>query len=515
MTSSSAQRPTTVLLSALGGEGGGVLSKWVVDAAEHHDLRVQFTSIPGVAQRTGATTYYIEIFPEAVGSGEGRAPVMALTPSPGNVDVMVSSELVEAGRAMLNGFVTPDRTTLIASNHRVFAVGEKTAMGDGRFNSDRVLAAARELAKTAVITDMGRLARETGSVINAVLLGALAATGVLPMSREAFEQAITQGGIAVEANLKGFAAGYATVRGGTVIEAPEDDTVKPVATKSAPFADRIARELPEPVQMTASLGVARARDYQSKRYARRYLDRLTDIVAADKEANGQVRGFALSVLVARRLATWMTYEDVIRVADLKTRRSRFDRVRREVGAGADQPVVVSDLLKPGPEEWASVMPGLLARPVMALARNPKWDRRLRFGMHLKTTSVSGFLMMWLLSKWRPLRPLSFRFGEEQALIERWLAAVKRTAGLNYELACEVAEAARLIKGYGDTHQRGTSNFHRLMAALPGVESHADGAARLKALCDAALADPEGTALTDALSQYNTGASVPPRAMAAE
>ena len=99
---------------------------------------MQSTSIPGVAQRTGATTYYLEVHPRA----GGTEPVMTLTPGPGDIDVMVASELLEAGRAMENGFISPERTTLIASTHRIYAVAEKAAMADGRYPADKVIEAA-------------------------------------------------------------------------------------------------------------------------------------------------------------------------------------------------------------------------------------------------------------------------------------------------------------------------------------------------------------------------------------
>jgi indolepyruvate ferredoxin oxidoreductase beta subunit len=181
------ERPITVLIAALGGEGGGVMAEWLIDAARHCGFPAQSTSIPGVAQRTGATTYYLEIFPaphEALG---GREPVMSLTPSPGNVDIMVASELIEAGRAMQNGFVTPERTTLIASTHRIYATLEKMHMGDGRFDSERVIGAGRQLARQAVLFDMRALAQQHGTVINAVLFGAMAGSSVLPLPREACE----------------------------------------------------------------------------------------------------------------------------------------------------------------------------------------------------------------------------------------------------------------------------------------------------------------------------------------
>src|SRR5438128_420402 len=207
------ERPITILIAALGGEGGGVMADWLMDAATESALPAQATSIPGVAQRTGATTYYLEIYPAKRSELGGREPVLSLTPSPGNVDVMVASELIEAGRAMTNGYVSPERTTLIASTHRIYATIEKMQMADGRFDSDKVLAAGKELAKKAVLFDMRKLAQESGTVINAVLFGAMAGSGVLPLARETCEQAIRRAGRGAEASLRGFAAGFEISRG--------------------------------------------------------------------------------------------------------------------------------------------------------------------------------------------------------------------------------------------------------------------------------------------------------------
>ena len=53
------ERSLTVLIAALGGEGGGVMADWLMHAATACAFPAQATSIPGVAQRTGATTYYL------------------------------------------------------------------------------------------------------------------------------------------------------------------------------------------------------------------------------------------------------------------------------------------------------------------------------------------------------------------------------------------------------------------------------------------------------------------------
>ncbi len=70
-------------------------------------------------------------------------------PTPGDVDVVMAAELMEAGRSVLRGLVTPDRTTLIASTHRAFAVVEKQAPGDGVADPDVVSLATEFAAKAS------------------------------------------------------------------------------------------------------------------------------------------------------------------------------------------------------------------------------------------------------------------------------------------------------------------------------------------------------------------------------
>jgi len=469
--------PINILIAALGGEGGGVMADWLMEAATASGYPAQATSIPGVAQRTGATTYYLEIFPQERKSLGGKEPVLSLTPSPGNVDIMVASELVEAGRAMQNGYVSPERTTLIASTHRIYATVEKMQMADGRFDSDKVIAAGGVLAKKAVMFDMRKLAQESGTVINAVLFGAMAGSGVLPLSREVCESAIRKGGRGAEASLRGFAAGF-DIAGGSR-RAPE----KAAAPKRATTVEEI---LP--------LAEDRLKDYQSDRYAEIYAERVKPFLAGDAR---------VAATVARHLATWMAYEDIIRVADLKTRASRFERVRREVGAKDGEPVVVIDYLKPGVEEFSSLLPYGLGKWVLTWAeKNGKLDA-YNVGMHIRTSGIFGYALVRSLAWLKPWRPYSYRYREEQQLIERWLALVGEAARRDATLAFEVAECARLIKGYGETHRRGKANFLAIVDALienPATSGISEQIKAIRTARDAALADPEGKALGSALGK---------------
>ena len=503
-------RTWTVLIAALGGEGGGVLSNWLVDVAAADGRRVQATSVPGVAQRTGATTYYLEIGPPGSAhervDGRDRGPGaifadsgMALLPTPGNVDLLVASELLEAGRAAQNGMITPDRTTVIGSTHRTFAIAEKSAMSDGRFDDERIRRAVRELSRRHVLTNLGRVAEQAGTVLSSVLLGAVAGSRALPFSRERVRAAIERSEIAVEANLRGFDAGYllfdetATEPSATGSEEASAAPKSEAATLRTPptLAARV-QGLPEPVREVARLGVERTVDYQDVRYGALYLDRIDRLLARTGAGDGApAHDLDIAREVARHLALWMCFEDIVRVADLKTRRSRIDRVRSEVRARPGQPVIITEYLKPGVDEWCSILPAWIARPVLRAADRGGWRRRLSVGIHVRTSSVSGFLLLWTLARLKPLRRGMHRFREEQSRIETWLERVAEAHATSAALALETARCANLVKGYGDTHERGVRNFGQTMACLADCARTSNPAASLRTLREAALADPEG------------------------
>lgn len=505
MTDAATDRPVTILVAALGGEGGGVLTNWLVRAAEIAGLKVQNTSIPGVAQRTGATTYYIEIFPTPLDRLDGSQPVLSLYPSVGDIDVMVASEIVEAGRAIQNGFISPDRTTLVASTHRIYAIGERGAMADGRFDSERIFEAARQRSRTALLDNFSAMAKAAGTSLNAVLLGVIAESGGLPVPREAFEQAIREQGIAVDANLRGFEIGVAYQPAPP--RAPEDVPKRQRDREAGAVEQRAKTEFPDAVQDILVEGVRRLVDYQNPAYAARYLDRLRPIHDVEAARGGDM---TLTREAARHLALWMSYEDIVRVAQLKAHPDRHGRVLDEIRAGPGEPVIVTEFFKPGIDEFCSVLPGFLARPILRLGERRGWMDRAYIGLHIKTTTITGFLMVWLLSKLRSWRPKTWRFGEEQTRIDTWLALVQRAAERDLACGLEVAECARLIKGYGDTHRRGSENYRRIVDEI--IEPVLAGDIREDRAADAiangraaALSDPSGKRLGEVIAAINAPA----------
>jgi indolepyruvate ferredoxin oxidoreductase, beta subunit len=494
------ERPIKLTIAALGGQGGGVLTDWLIEIAETNGYIVQSTSVPGVAQRTGATIYYLEFFPRASARAAGREPVMALMPVPGDVDCVLASELAEAGRAIQRGLVT-SKTTLIASTHRAYAIAEKSALGAGATDSQQLFELVRASAARAILFDMEASAQRHGSVISAVLLGAVSAARVLPFAKDAFTAAIDKSRIAVATNRAAFEEAYAQVeRGGLVslteprAQLPADIPERAATRELQGLLERI-RSLPVPLQPIVLAGTRRMLDYQDPGYAHLYLERIDEVVKLDAAA----QGYALSEAAARGLALWMTFEDTIRVAQLKTRAERTQRVRVEAGAAAGQLLGVTEFLRPRVAELAGTLPAALGSRVLRSPRLQRWMTRFTRGRQVRTRTVSGFLLLYLVAGLRRWRRATLRYREENARIAEWLERILSLAPQHYALAVELARAQRLIKGYGETHERGWRNFSALMAQLAWLAERSDGAPLMSRLQAAALADEEGTALAHELA----------------
>lgn len=483
---------------AVGGQGGGVLTGWIEELARTQGYVAQATSVAGVAQRTGATIYYIEMAPRG-----DQAPVFSLAPSAGDVDVVIAAEMMEVGRAILRGFVTPDRTTLIGSTHRMLAVSEKTAPGDGITDAAEVQAAAEIAAQKLVLADFERVAVTAGSVISASLFGALAGAGALPFAREAFEAAIRSGGRGVDASLRAFDAGFAAASRSTpppIAQAEDGATRRPRTPPRGPkkalqaWAALAARvdALPEAVHSMADAGLRKVVAFQDIAYGAEYLDRLEIALAADRS-----EAHELTRQCAKYLANAMAYDDVIRVADEKTRAARFARIHHEMGAPSV--MQLTDYTHPRGEEIVSMMPLRLARWIHAHPRVFAWiDRRVNKGRRLRTDRLWPYLQLWVIAGLRSSRRMSLRHANEVAHLESWMERALAAAKTNPALAVELIKARRLVKGYSDTHARGLSKFDHVMQGAALIAHLPDAADWARRLIAAALADEEGKALEGAL-----------------
>ncbi len=444
------RRPLTLLIGALGGQGGGVLTDWLVEAARLAGYPAQATSIPGVAQRTGATTYYFELFPE---KNPASYPIFCLFPSQGDVDLVAALEPMEAGKALQQGYVTRT-TTVITSINRIYSTAEKSVAGDGTVAAAPVLEALAKAAQRLVEVEGG----VAGTQLNAIMFGAVIGCGVLPLSVADGRAAIETKGLAVSGNLAGFERGVElVVKSKQLSVNSKQFTGNGVVYTSPPagFED-VMGGLPEVLRPLIGHSLARLVDYQDTDYARHYLARLEPVLVADRAAAGEEEDFRLTLAVAQRLAAWMSYEDVIRVAQLKTRPGRLARIREEVGAEADEPLRVTDYLSPGRTELLGVIPASLAR------RLPKDNGGNGRHYAWPTSTFLGFATLKFLSILKPLRQYTLTFAHEQAVIELWLQAVLATAARDYELALQVAETAVWARGYGEVRTRGLTHLETML-----------------------------------------------------
>ncbi|MDP2035428.1 MAG: indolepyruvate oxidoreductase subunit beta family protein [Polaromonas sp.] len=532
------QKPITLLICALGGEGGGVLTEWLVDIALASGYAAQSTSIPGVAQRTGATTYYLEVFPVPLAELAGKRPVFSLNPVPGALDGLISSELLETARQVGNGMASPQRTLVISSSSRTLTTAERMVPGDGRTDPAPLLQAIAGQSRATQVFDMGQMAKDSGTVVSAVMLGAIAGSGLLPFGRQAYEDAIRHGGKGAEASLRGFDRAFAQVsnKAPTLVASrtvlPPEGALPP---RGGPSAEQLAfvnellsneelpapaskgldadlaRMFPPPVHAMLALGHARMLDYQDRDYADLYVQRLQQVLRAEQLADpAAAQGYATTREMARWLALWMAFDDIVRVADLKSSASRWQRVFGEVKAEGGDLLQVYDHFKPGAPEFAALLPAGLA------ARVTRWDRqrvaagKASWALPLKigTHSVFGMVSLRLLASLKWLRVRGSRYATEQALITQWLDGVVRGTQIHWQLGHEIALCGRLIKGYGSTNERGKDNLMHVLEHLATGASFTSNEARAAAIAqarEAALTDEAGKALDQALVQHGAPA----------
>ena len=493
------ERPLSIAIVAMGGQGGGVLTNWIVELAEGHGWVAQSTSVPGVAQRTGATIYYVEMMKPGK---DGQKPVLAQMPTPGDVDVVIAAEYMEAGRSILRGIVTPDRTTLIASDHRSLSTIEKMAPGEGIADSGAVSDAIGVVAKRRIVFDMNRVAVENGSVISSALFGSLSASGALPFPRDDYHAVIRKSGKGVEASIRTFDAAASQVEAVNAGEGPapseQSDTLSDILPRSVanPRANallqRLCTELPAEVRALAFLGLKKVVDFQDVAYGEEYLETMADIVEKDTSVGGKDRAYKFSETAAKYLANAMVYDDLIRVADLKTREERRTRIANDLNLGDGHILGTTEFMHPRLEEISSTLPVGIANWLRRRRKFYKWlDRRIDKGRRVRTYSLSGFLLLYCLAGLKRLRLKSLRHAEETAHRNRWLQVASDALDSNYDLAVSILKVRRLIKGYSDTHARGHSKFDKVMQTIASVSHREDAALWADRLLRSALKDGAG------------------------
>lgn len=329
---------------------------------------------------------------------------------------------------------------------------------------------------------------------------------MLPWGIEEYHHAIKESGVGVDSSLAAFEAGRLAVIAAaakplTAAAWPDhrgtlDSSDYTLGAVPTALRARIESRFPAGLHELLGMAAARLSDYQDDAYAGLFLDRMERVAALDASPSHDA---GLMAATARALGLWMSFEDVMRVAQIKTRRGRAERIRREVQASPKDLVEVREFVKPRVEEICGTLPAGLGRRLLKSARAHRMLVRLTAGRRIATTSIGGFALLRSIAALRRFRRGSLRYQIENARIEAWLKQIAEFAPRNHDLAVELAECQTLVKGYGDTHEHGWTSFSQISSLAPSLVNDPAGAARLRALREAALADDNGAHLERAIS----------------
>lgn len=492
--------PIKIALLAVGGDGGSVLSNWIVKTAEDNGYWAQSTSIAGVAQRTGATVYYMELMPKKALEKDGvlQTPVLAQMPAPFDIDIVMATEIMEAGRALYRDFVS-DKTTLIFSTNRNLAIKEKETPGDGILDGRGIVELAQKHAKKTLYGNLKAIAQKNKSVISASMFGALAASRVLPFTKEQFTATIAKTKIAVEASTRTFNDTYDYITDFIKQPKPYEPTIKPTELTEMPvrdentyvnsFIQQIKIDFPEVLHDIVYAGTLHLMDWQNGSWAQEYLDKLKPFVDKD---SGEYR---LSYQIARYLAIGMAYDDLIFVADQKTRTERFKEVYDQIEANEDDIVHTLDYLHPSFPEFYGFLPKNMGLRVSKNKRMEAWfKKRMDKDRRIKSTNLFWYTMLYILGGMKKWRLKTLRHFEEMENVKGWLTRIEQLADKHYDLAVHIAKTYRLKKGYGDTYDRGQSKFKVMNEFIMNNVNNGKAAQFSELLMSVALQNPTVEAL---------------------
>ncbi|MFZ5490971.1 MAG: indolepyruvate oxidoreductase subunit beta family protein [Pseudomonadota bacterium] len=453
-------RATRILIGTVGGQGGGVLSDWLVKGLLNAGWQAQSIGLLGLSQRAGSVIYYCEARPFG-----DKPPILSAYAAPGDVDLLLAQEFLELGRLLQGGFAHQD-CTVIANTYRYYGTLEKTPAEGGIYPSGVIRKAAETLSSDSYLFHAQELVAQAGLSLlssNAILLGAVVASKVFDLPAEPFRRAIEEAEVNVGDNLKAFDLGYSMMRDGTLPralfkESEVLDWQQLAEQREAALPSRRRAEYRQLLDQGRSAAPALSRvfaeacyrllDFQNGAYVREYLARVQEIQTAEKNQSGQDSS-VVTAGYAQHLANWMSYEDASRVAQLKLRPERFTRLRKDHNVRGEDPFWVDDFLAPDPPQIYGMLPVGLGRWVRERGRRWREDfDHIAMPMRVRSNRPWGYLTLSVVSAMRHLRRRSLRHHEELALLKRWHDAVLNWLARDATLGRLAADAGRVVKGYG-------------------------------------------------------------------
>jgi indolepyruvate ferredoxin oxidoreductase len=436
-----------VRMMGIGGTGVVTVNQVLGMAALIDGLHASGLDQTGLSQKGGPVTSDLHL---------SRRPLPAASKTPAaSVDLYLGYDLLGAANPKNLVVADPDRTIAVVSTHAV-PTGKMVVDTRERFPelSDELDQIGRVTRKDLnVYLDAQELSERLFAdhmPANVIALGAAYQQGALPVTAEAIEQAIRLNGAAVDKNLAAFAWGRTLVADPDAIaHAMRDEATPAPAYELSPagreLVDSVVPEDVSELRRIVELRVAELTAYQDLAYARRYVEVLERVRAAEEERTPGAS--ELTGAVARNLFKLMAYKDEYEVARLHLDAVEQARLRRELGDDARvwfmlQPPLLRALglkrkLKLG--RW--IVPGFRALRAMRRLRGTRLDP---FG-HTEVRRVERALV-----------------GEYEELVDEALSALSAETR---EAALELCELPDVIRGYEEIKLRNVALFRKRAAAL--------------------------------------------------
>ncbi|TMQ96627.1 indolepyruvate ferredoxin oxidoreductase family protein [Actinomadura soli] len=427
-----------VLLVGIGGTGVVTVNQVLAMAALLDGRHARALDQTGLSQKAGAVVSHLRIGdahrdrPGMVGAGgtdaylvfdalAGTSETNLRRCAPGRTAAVVSTSEVPTGR-----MITDTAASLPPSASLVQRIA-------GRTDADRLLA----------LDALGLAERWFGSTTTAnfVVVGAAYQSGLLPLSADAIEEALALNGVQVAANVQAFRAGRRLVLEPAWAAAGSEPSSSAPAPRPLDGTAAAAMSLVDASGADGELArVLRLRvpdlaAYQDLALAKRYLDAVMRVAAAEGERAAGAGGRRLAVAVARNLYKLMAYKDEYEVARLHLDPELGRRVEERFGAGAS----VRYMLHP------------------PLLRAIGLDRKIALGR----TARPAFHALRAMRRLRgtPFDPfgMAAQRRAERRLVTGYVAVVNElVAGLDggagqarLDLAVQIAELPDMVRGYED------------------------------------------------------------------
>jgi hypothetical protein len=252
--------------------------------------------------------------------------------------------------------------------------------------------------------------------------------------------------------------------------------------------------LPDGVTVVVSEAIHLLTDYQGANYARLYVERLQRFVGRHDVDD------AMLDEIARLMAMRMSYQDPIRIAQLKL---------FEIGA-CNAPVQAADEVKKFRlDELVGALPAVVAEPVLDICERLGWTHK-PVSVRFSAASRWGVRRLKIEASLRRWRRFSVRYAEERVWVERWLHMINRCLTKQSTAASEIVQTATMVQGYGDAYRQGIADWHAIIDGL--AKPTFDGALPLGDLAGAVvearaatMPDPRQAALKRTIAQIRARA----------